>query len=194
MARSKERSPDSRPIHTRNNGKRLFRVVNRSNGWLVSICLDGKRHHRYFGDETYGSAEGSRRAANEIASRHYELYLELKSLRHRFVVRNTSRSGWPGVSYYEATSTRNAGWLAYWNDPVTGVRSQKWFASKRYGEVEACRLARQTRDEAMLPYRRRYDELLALLEADFAAMEQARNVGLVDREVLRQVRATKADG
>lgn len=162
--------------HTRHNGKRLCRVVNRANGWLVSICFAGRRYYSYFGDSTYGSMDDARRAANEVASRNYELHVELKSLRHRFTVRNTSRSGWPGVSRYDANSTRNAGWLAYWDDPVTGTRNQKWFSLKRFGEAEACRLARQAREEAMLPYQRRYDELLEVIGAEFAAFRSQREV------------------
>jgi hypothetical protein len=140
-------------------------VVNRANGWLVAITVAGKRYHRYFGDSTFGSENDARAAAEELAARDLELHAELRALRIRFAVRSTSRSGWTGVTRLDETSRRCAGWLAYWDDPLTGKRVSKKFSVKRFGEDEACLLAMQLRQEAMQPYRARYEELIAVIEA-----------------------------
>ncbi|WP_141244001.1 AP2 domain-containing protein [Sphingomonas lenta] len=145
------------------NGFRLYRVTNRANGWLVSICFAGKRFYRYFGDRAYGSAADARDAAMTLASRNSALHLEFKALHARFHVRASSRSGKPGVTFAPKSATRRAGWLAYWDDPLTRQRRHKFFATERYGNENAFQLACAARDQAMAPFLRRYRELQLIL-------------------------------
>jgi hypothetical protein len=145
------------------NGYRFYRTEHRGSGWQALFALEGKRYQKYFPDSTYGSAEASRKAAEEFASQNRELHEELWALRSRFLVRKNSRSGIPGVSRYDGSERRGPYWLAYWADPKTGRRVSRRFPIGEHGESKALDLAVKTRDKAMEPSRQRYSEILLLL-------------------------------
>jgi hypothetical protein len=145
------------------NGYRFYRTEHKGSGWQALFALEGKRYHKYFPDSIYGSAEASRKAAEEFASQNRELHEELWALRSRFLVRKNSRSGIPGVSRYDGNERRGPYWLAYWADPKTGRRVSKRFPIGEHGESEALNLAIKTRERAIEPCRQRYGEILLLL-------------------------------
>lgn len=148
---------------SKENGYRLYRTRGRATGWLVCICLLGKTHRYYFGDHTYGSPSLSRAAASQIAVHNSALHAEFRALRARFQVRSTSRSGIPGVTFLPCSRTRRAGWLAYWDDPVTRRRHNRFFATRKFGNDRAFELARAARHSAMAPLLERYHQLSELL-------------------------------
>jgi hypothetical protein len=153
------------PVEVANlsNGFRFYRTDHKGAGWQASVCVEGKRYFKYFPDSAYGSAEASRGAAEEFASRNRELHQELWALRNRFAVRKNSRSGIPGVSRYEGDAKRGPYWSAYWADPKTGRRLSKRFSVGEHGESAALALAVRTREKAVQSCRERYAEILVIL-------------------------------
>jgi hypothetical protein len=145
------------------NGFRFYRTNHKGAGWQTLICLDGRKHFKYFADSAHGSAEASRKAAEEFASQNRHLHEELWALRNRFVVRKNSRSGIPGVSRYEGSKNRGPYWFAYWADPKTGRRRSRRFSIAEHGEGGALSMAVQTREKAVEPCRERYKEILKIL-------------------------------
>ena len=145
--------------HELPNGFRLYRQLNRSRGWQARFRLFGTVYSRYFSDAEYGSSAAAREAAEHLASQNQDLHNELRALHRRFVVRANSRSGLPGVARYEGNVAHGPFWLAYWDDQ-NGRRVNRRFSIGRYGETEACRLAREAREKGVRPFRERYEQIL----------------------------------
>lgn len=145
------------------NGFRLYRQLNRSRGWQAQFRMFGEVYSKYFPDAEYGSSAAARQAAEHLALQDQDLHDELRALHRRFVVRANSRSGLPGVARYDGSKSHGPFWLAYWDDH-SGRRVTRRFSIGRYGEEEACRLARETREKAVRPFRERYEQILAELQ------------------------------
>jgi hypothetical protein len=135
---------------------RVDRPDKRIAGWVVEVCHEGRRFTRYFSDKQF---HGRRRAYT--AARQLALALgdrsEFLALVRRLKPRQNSRSGIPGVGYYEGGPGRGPFWLAHWEED--GRKIQKKFSVSVYGEERARELAFKTRQRAVREYVKRLAQL-----------------------------------
>ncbi len=125
-------------------------------GWVVHVSHEGCRFTRYFSDKQF---HGRRRAYT--AARQLALALgdrsEFLALVRRLKPRQNSRSGMPGVGYYEGGPGRGPFWLAHWEED--GHKVQKKFSVSVHGEERARELAFKARQRAVKEHVRRLAQL-----------------------------------
>jgi hypothetical protein len=159
-----------------NNGFRLYRKENKSQGWQVTMTVNHVQYTKCFSDNIYGSAELARAAAEKLALRDRAVHDELLALRRRLEVRKTSRSGIPGVARYEGDATHGPHWLAHWIDTKTQRRRSKRYYVTEHGEDASRSLAVGAREEAIAWDKKRFAELTEYIGREYEMFDKAADI------------------
>ncbi len=117
-------------------------------GWQVRMQRRGVKYGKFFSDRSYGSREGSLRAAQQWRD---ALVAELASQTRVCTPSPRNRSGVVGVSKVSvigANGNHYFFWQATWS-PEPGRRRCVKFSIQRYGDDEAFQLAVQARERGV---------------------------------------------
>lgn len=134
-------------------------------GWRVQFSTNRKRVIRFFSDRKFNGNRKARTAAQKFADANTQFVEELLNLQRRLVPRSNTKHGMPGITRLDAKPDRPACWIAYWNN-VKGIKVQRKFSIKVYGERKARALAVETRLNGIKQFRARYEFLTRRLALD----------------------------